>query len=408
MSVIEAPSSAVAPETEALGDRRVDPLDGLRTLAIAFVVLFHVHVPFFSGGFIGVNVFFALSGYLITSLLLRERERTARIALGRFWLRRLIRLYPILLAVVVAVVCLWTAIGLYSSSNVDAWTDALLALSYSGNIARWIWHRSMGPLAQTWSLAMEEQFYLIWPPTVAFLLAKGIRRKIVLWGLGALIVSSVVASWLMYRTPGGGATPDIYFSPVLNVAPLVSGAMLALLARSQRFRDRMAGRLGTACTFAGLGALVAVELSLTAAWTKQAVVVVGVLPFVGIASTSLIAGLSFRPTFVARLLSLRPLVWFGRNGSYGLYLWHVMVIALVVPLIPGPLGVVAAILVSVAVSIGSHFAMERPMAKLKKRLHPRISHSRSKGTTRVTASNDRGSTLSPEHALSGLSRSPIR
>lgn len=407
-SLISNPYKADAVETGAGGTRRVEPLDGLRTVAIAFVVLFHLHVPFFSGGFIGVNVFFALSGYLITSLLVRERQGTGRISLGTFWLRRILRLYPTLLAVVIAVVCLWASISIYSSSNVNAWTDALLALSYSGNIARWIWHRSMGPLAQTWSLAMEEQFYLIWPPVVAFLLAKGARRRVVLSVLGALIAGSVLASWLMYRTPGGGATPDIYFSPVLNLAPLLSGAMLAFLARSQVFKERMAGRLGAMCTFAGLGVLVAVELLLTSAWTKQIIVVVGVLPILGIASTLLIAGLAYRPTLVSRLLSARPLAWFGRNGSYGLYLWHVMVIALVVPLIPGPLGVVAAILVSIAVSLGSHFSIERPMGKLKKHIHPHVSRVNSNHRLGVPPSDEWGTTDTRELALSGASRSSLR
>ena len=108
--------------------KRVAPIDGLRTIAIAFVVLYHLNVPFFDGEFIGVNIFFALSGYLITSILLRERRNTGRIALGSFWSRRAIRLYPTLLVVVIVVSCLWTAISAYSKSNVDVGTDALLAL----------------------------------------------------------------------------------------------------------------------------------------------------------------------------------------------------------------------------------------------------------------------------------------
>jgi peptidoglycan/LPS O-acetylase OafA/YrhL len=356
---------------------RVPPLDGLRTIAIAFVVLYHLNVPFFDGGFIGVNIFFALSGYLITSILLREHHHSGRIAFGAFWLRRVIRLYPTLLVVVIVVSCLWTAISAYSKSNVDVGTDALLALSYSGNIARWIWHKSMGPLAQTWSLAMEEQFYLVWPPLLALLLAKGTRRVVLISVLSGLMVATTVGSWLLYKVPGGGATPDIYFSPLLNVGPLLCGAVLALLAQSPRVRERLAGRLGMWLTAVGACALIAIELSLTGSWTKQPIVIGLVLPLVGIGSTFFIAGLTHRQTVLSRLLSARPLAWFGRHCSYGVYLWHVMLIALILPAVPGPLGIPAAILASIVVSIGSHYAIERPLLALKRRIHPRAPRARS-------------------------------
>jgi len=361
---------------------RVEPLDGLRTVAIAFVVFYHLHVPFFGGGFIGVNIFFALSGYLITSILLRERASTGRIQLGRFWLRRIIRLYPVLIAVVVVVVFLWSTIAVYSKSNVDSWFDAALALSYVGNIARWIWHSSMGPLAPTWSLAMEEQFYLVWPPLLAALLAKRARHIGMILVASLLVVGSAVASWLMYRTPGGGATPDIYFSPVLNVGPLLTGAILALLLRWPRVRARLAGRTGTWLAGTGAAFLVAVELWMPSDWTRQSEVFGIILPLVGVASAMLIGGLVTRRTVAARALALRPVAWFGRNASYSLYLWHVPIIALILPLVPGPAGVIAAIAASVLVAIASHYAIERPFARLRSGLEPRLVGGRRPGPTR--------------------------
>ena len=387
---------------------RVAPLDGLRTIAIAFVVLYHLNVPLFDGGFIGVNVFFALSGYLITSILLREHAGTGRNRLGVFWLRRVIRLYPTLLVVVVAVACLWTLISVYSKSNVDVGTDAVLALSYSGNLARWIWHRSMGPLAQTWSLAMEEQFYLLWPPILALLLAKGARRVAVIVTLSGLVVATSVASLLVYKVPGGGATPDVYFSPLLNVGPLLTGAILALLAQSARIRQRLAGRLGACFTAIGAGLLIAAELCLTGSWTKQPIVIGFVLPLVGVASTLLIAGLSYRQTVLSRFLADRPLAWFGRHGSYGLYLWHVMIIALILPTVPGPLGVLAALLASVAVSIGSHFAIERPLLAFKNGTQPRPSRSRSTAPVRFVPDERREADAGREFAGVGTALSQFR
>ncbi|MDQ1545188.1 MAG: hypothetical protein QOH69_92 [Actinomycetota bacterium] len=407
MSKIDRRPPRFAPRNSADRDR-VAPLDGLRTIAVAFVVLYHLNVPYFDGGFIGVNIFFALSGFLITSILLRERRDTGRIALGAFWWRRAIRLYPTLLIVVIAVSSLWTVISVHSKSNVDVGTDALLALSYSGNVARWIWHRSMGPLAQTWSLAMEEQFYLVWPPLLAMLLARGARRVLLLSTLSAAVVASSVGSWLMYRVPGGGATPDIYFSPLLNVGPLLSGAILALIVQSPRARRRLAGRLGLWFTAIGVGTLVLVELTLTGNWTKQPFVIGLVLPVVGVASTLLIAGLSSRQTVLSRVLSVHPLAWFGRHGSYGVYLWHVMLIALILPAVPGPLGIPAVILASIIIAIGTHYALERPLQALRKRIHLRSAQAISTGPTRVLPYELRESDAGRELAAMGPARSQFR
>ncbi|HEX3680310.1 MAG TPA: acyltransferase [Galbitalea sp.] len=257
-------------------------------------------------------------------------------------------------------ILLWSTIAMYSKSNVDSWFDATLALTYVGNFARWIWHRSMGPLAPTWSLAIEEQFYLIWPPVLAALLAKRARSIGVILVASLLVLGSAIASWLMYRTPGGGATPDIYFSPVLNVGPLLSGAILAFLLRSLGVNAWFAGRAGA--WFAGFGAssLIAVDV-----WTRQSATFGLILPLVGVASVMLIGSLIARRTTLARALALRPVAWFGRNASYSLYLWHVPIIALILPLVPGPAGVVAAIVASTLVAIVSHHAIERPIGRLR-------------------------------------------
>ena len=154
---------------------RVLPLDGLRTLAIALVVLYHLHVPGFGSGFVGVNVFFVLSGYLITTLLLREHANTGRIRLGRFWMRRLLRLYPTLLAVVVVGVALWGSSVTTRAPSSGRSVPPPIALSYSGNLARAFFDSSQGIFAPMWSLSMEEQFYLVWPPLLV--LAARARRE---------------------------------------------------------------------------------------------------------------------------------------------------------------------------------------------------------------------------------------
>src|SRR3954468_5230841 len=170
--------------------RRSDALDGLRTIAVAFVVLYHFHVPGFGGGFIGVNVFFALSGYLITSILLREHRATGRIRLGSFWLRRVLRLYPALVVMVLVGVTLWALLGNDGGANVAPQSAALLALSYIGNLARSLGHLSQGGFAPTWSLATEEQFYLVWPPILFLLLTRRARLGLIIAALAVLVIAS--------------------------------------------------------------------------------------------------------------------------------------------------------------------------------------------------------------------------
>ncbi len=328
-------------------------------------------MPFFTGGFIGVNVFYVLSGYLITSILVRERATTGRIRLGRFWLRRMLRIYPALVAVVIVAACLWFMVGGYDSANVDVWTAVFLALTYTANFGRWLFHKSMGVLSQTWSLAMEEQFYLVWPPVLAFLLARRANRIAVMSVLGALIVCSSILGAVLWAPRGGTATPDIYFSPILNAAPLLTGCLFAIAFLSRRFTRMLRGRLGLASTWLGLAVLVASELSIVSGWQRTPITFGVVLPLAGLGSALLIAGAVSRASVVSRALTFSPIAWFGRNASYSLYLWHVLVFALVLPLVPGIAGKFAAIGTSALVAVASHYAIEKPFSKLKARLEPR-------------------------------------
>jgi len=350
----------------------IHSLDGLRTIAILFVVLYHLHVPAFVGGFIGVNVFFVLSGYLITSILLREREASGRIRLPRFWLRRLLRLYPALVALVIASALLWPLVSHYEGANVDALGAALLALTYTGNIGRWIWHHSMGVLSQTWSLGMEEQFYLVWPPILAILLAKRARVVVVCCVLAALVVVSSVWAAILYRPHAGTATPDIYFSPILNVAPLLMGCILAIALTRPRFAERLAGRIGALCAWVGIAAVVIIPFAIPHGWQKDVATFALVLPASGLAAMVLIGGLVSRRTVVGRVLGFAPIAWFGSRVSYSLYLWHVLVLALLLPIFPGLGGKFIVLGAAVAVAVGSHFAIERPFLAIKRRLEPRL------------------------------------
>jgi peptidoglycan/LPS O-acetylase OafA/YrhL len=358
----------LAPPTTSTRRDRVLPLDGLRTVAIAFVVLYHLHVPGFGSGFVGVNVFFVLSGYLITTLLLGEHARTGRIRLGRFWVRRVLRLYPTLLVVVVVGAALWWLIGDYQGSTMSALGAAAVALTYTGNIARSFFGESQGVFSPMWSLSMEEQFYIVWPPLLMLLIPLVATRRVMVAVLGVLVVASVVASGLLFEAPGGSATPAIYFSPMLNVAPLLLGCALALVMGSEAGRAAFQGRFGAVATWVGLAGVVGSLALIGSGWQQTVTTFTVMLPGVAVASALLIGGLVSRASLPARVLSLGPVAWFGRALSYPIYLWHVVFIALITPVVPGALGVLAVLAASVVTAWLSHRFVEGPALRLKDRL----------------------------------------
>lgn len=347
---------------------RAPALDGLRTIAILAVILYHLHVPQFEGGFIGVTVFFALSGFLITTLLLGEHRKTGRIRLGSFWWKRLLRLYPALLALVAVGLLLWNWVGDYKGASFGPGEAAFIALTYTGNLFRSFWDTTQGVFAHTWSLSMEEQFYLVWPPVLVLLFMIRARRRWLMAGLGAVIVGCSIAAGLVYQTPNGGSTPDVYFSPVLGVVPLATGCLLALLLDDARVRTWAAGVAGHVASWAGLALLVGILLWIGDDWTQHAWTFGVVLPLTGVVSSVLIAGLVSVRSPLSAALAWTPVSWFGRRVSYSAYLWHPLVIALLDPFAIGPWGTVWLIAVALLVAVGAAYAVEVPVEKARKRV----------------------------------------
>ncbi|WIB59569.1 acyltransferase [Curtobacterium sp. MCLR17_007] len=373
-----APAAGTAPATRGSGrpvDRsplatRATALDGLRTVAIVIVMLYHLHVAGFEGGFIGVTVFFVLSGFLITTLLLGEHRRTGTIRLGSFWLKRLLRLYPALLVMVAAGLALWSWVGGYKGASFSPGEAAFIALSYTGNLFRSFWDTTQGVFAHTWSLSMEEQFYLVWPPVLVLLFALRTRRRALMAGLGVVIVGASVASWASYRTPNGGATPDVYFSPVLGLVPLATGCLLALLLDDERVRAWAAGLAGHLGTWVGIGLLAAVQFWIDDDWTQHAWTFGLLLPATGLVSAALIGGLVSVRSPLSAALSWTPMAWFGRRVSYSAYLWHPLVIALLGTVASSAFGAWAWVWLlgaAVLVAVGAAYAVEVPVEKLRRR-----------------------------------------
>ena len=298
-------------------------LDGLRGLLVAVILIFHAGFAWASGGYLGVPVFFTLSGYLIMSLLRVERGTTGRIALGRFWERRARRLLPAsLLGIALA-----AAYGIFAADvsqlrNLRA--DGLWAVFYGANW-RFLFSgqayenlfAAPSPLLHYWSLAIEEQFYLVFPLAVVVVLAITRGSWRVLGSLLALLALSSLAFDLWW-IGSGGDTSRIYYGTDARAGELLAGGILALVLPpgspgpldSPVLRRRLAW----------VGAIAFVALIVAFASAPAGSVLGGALSAFSFVSAGVVAG-SLVPGPVRTLLSFRPLRELG-NISYGVYVFH--------------------------------------------------------------------------------------
>jgi peptidoglycan/LPS O-acetylase OafA/YrhL len=300
--------------------RHVPALDGLRGAALLGVLFFHANGAL-PGGYLGVDLFFVLSGFLITSLLLAEHRDTGRIALSSFWVRRARRLFPALLSLMPAVaVYSWFFAGPGELPGLRA--DALATLAYVANWRAVFSHKSYWELfatpsllEHTWSLAIEEQFYVVWPLVVVLVLRRRTSRSILALALGLTALS--MAAMLALFDPA--QVSRVYLGTDTRAAGILAGAALAtVLSPSTTFQAR------TVRLFDVLGT--ASLLGLGVAWWKLS----GESPFLyrgGFWLTEIavlvlvVCAVMGRRSLVARALSFRPLTLVG-TISYGVYLWH--------------------------------------------------------------------------------------
>jgi len=312
-------------------------LDGLRALSVAVVLLYHGGFSWMSGGFFGVEVFFVVSGFLITSLLLVEHDRTDRVAFGQFWKRRARRLFPALYAVLLAV-GVWTALAGSAEQQSQFRRDAWWSIFYVNN-----WGQILGDvpyfagepplLRHLWSLAVEEQWYLVWPLVFVALMRVRLPRHIVGSALAAAAFAVFVYMfWMQSRAPAtlGGPpaafdgldrTNYLYLSTITRSGGLLLGAGAAFLWRPWRWKhasDAPAGRVLdpiAAASVAMIGCASAVA-SITAGYVYQWLLpLVSILSLVAVMAAVHPAAVGFR-----RMMGWTPLVEVGKR-SYGLYLW---------------------------------------------------------------------------------------
>ncbi|MFD6165982.1 acyltransferase family protein [Oerskovia sp. NPDC060287] len=356
--------------------RRIAGLDGLRALAVISVMLFHFAPQLLPGGYVGVDVFFVLSGFLITTLLVREFRERRTVSLTRFWVRRARRLLPALALVVLACTAvagllggdLLVGIGAQvagAATFTSNWVYIAQGSTYSGGLAPQLF-------ANLWSLAVEEQFYLLWPLAVLGVLALRITRRRALVLAGVLAVASAVAMALLY-VPGTDPT-RVYFGTDTHLFGLMIGAFLAFwhlrTGRPTLVREspRTATTRGAAFVLgAGIvGALVLLLAMLRMPW-DGAVTYRGGLFVVSLATAGVVNLVLHAPR-LGRVLDKGPVGWVGAR-SYGLYLWHWPVLVLVAAVAgggglyatPGPWVALTATVVTTVVAALSYRFVERPV-----------------------------------------------
>lgn len=345
-----------------MGDHRIAELDGLRGLAVIAVMLMHTYPAVLDSGFVGVIVFFVLSGYLITSILLREHSLTGRVSLRRFYWRRVLRLAPALLAAVAF--CVFYAVATQGAGALDGpFHHAASVVAYCSN---WflVYATSHGMnydqhLLHTWSLAVEEQFYMAWPVLLLVLL----RRRPSLDVALAVLSTAVVASWV-WRVY---ALPDVpfksYFRTETWIDSLMIGAFVAFLMHHRAAEVAKWKWPLQAVALVGLGTLgwLCWQFNmLFFPWVYQTGFVL-----ISIITACIIMAAVSKPSFVLRwTLGLRPLAWVGLI-SYGLYVWHHPIFSIVnehvsgTPLFKGAFGFG----ITFAVASASYYWLETPIKK---------------------------------------------
>jgi peptidoglycan/LPS O-acetylase OafA/YrhL len=341
-------------------------LDGLRAISVIAVILYHAGFTWMTGGFFGVEVFFVVSGYLITSLLLDERENQPRVSLSQFWTRRARRLLPALLTMLAAV-SLWAAFAGSAEQQSTLKRDLPWSLFYVGNwgqIAGTVpYFSSADPplLRHLWSLAVEEQWYLIWPLVFIAAMSVGVPR---LRSRGTLFIGCSLALMVTMHLMHGHFTNNaLYLSTVTRASGLVLGAGCAFVWRPWRSARPSAAR-GRRLDPIGGGALALLVCIMSVADLSAGYVYQWLLPIVSVLSMVVIAVVVYPAANGMRaILGWKPLVEIGRR-SYGLYLWHwpIFVIGHVYHSGRWP-RVIGALLVTAAVSEVCYRFIETPIRK---------------------------------------------
>jgi peptidoglycan/LPS O-acetylase OafA/YrhL len=327
------------PEPVKRGQRYMPGLDGLRAIAVLAVIAFHLGYGWAPGGLLGVGIFFTLSGYLITDILLSQLNG-GHIRLAQFWLARARRLLPALFLMLVIVVA-WVTI--FGPAQPQQFRDAVVANAFYvgnwqlilGDVSYFARFAPPGPLNHLWSLAIEEQFYILWPfllvlgvklvretPTKA-----GLRPRLALLTIGLGIVSAILMAVLYHPSLDPSR---VYYGTDTRAFELLFGGALAMVWPSRKLSPRIP--VGARNLLDGLGVLGLAVIALMIWQTDQysSFLYRGGFVALSLATVLVLAPLAHPACRLGRFLGVEPLRWLGVR-SYGIYLWHFPVIVLTTP-----------------------------------------------------------------------------
>jgi len=324
-------STATPPST---AKRYITSLDGLRAFAVIAVILYHLNVPFAQGGLLGVTVFFVISGYLITGLLTAEWEASGSINLLQFWLRRIRRLFPAIVTVIVVMAALFALFspvlltkmrpdiipGLFWFEN---WWYILRDISYFDAIG------APSPLTHFWSLAIEEQFYLIWPILLLGVFKGGVNEKGVRRICLVLAAISAIAMVVLFDPQGDPSR--VYYGTDTRAFSLLIGAWLSFVWPGTQLTEESTRDVSESSVrildLAGVISFIGIVIMSMFVSGFSPFMYYGGLVLCSVLTAVVIAALSHPRSMFARVAAWTPFVWIGQR-SYGMYLWHFPIILL--------------------------------------------------------------------------------
>jgi peptidoglycan/LPS O-acetylase OafA/YrhL len=337
-------------------------LDGVRGIAILAVLAFHTHHIFgwsiLKGGTAGVDIFFVLSGFLITALLLEEWQYRSEISLKGFYWRRVLRLVPALLIVLVSLY-LFAGVFFTATEAADTRRSIPIAFVYASDFALAFFQLRLGALQHTWSLAIEEHFYLIWPLFLLAVLKLGVTRKRLIVITLSLAVASAIHRAVLHQL---GVLPvRTYYGIDTRADSLLIGCATAMCVcwgflRAQSLRLLV------------VPAIALIIILMFATNYASPFMHSGGFTLLAAAAAIVIVWLVLAPSsYLRKCLEYTPLVWVGRI-SYGLYLWHYPIFKAGSLLrLAWPLHLLVAVTATLAVTSLSYYLVERPALKLKRR-----------------------------------------